>query len=52
VNELALNQGSLLYGSTFNQPTGVPTSGSGMVLQGGAALPEEQYFSFLLDTSN
>lgn len=37
---IALGQNSLLYGASSVQPTGVPSSGTGVTLQGGNPLPQ------------
>jgi hypothetical protein len=36
----ALAQNSLLYGASSSQPSGIPTSGVGMIAQGGNPLPQ------------
>lgn len=38
-NMIAMNQNSLLYGTSPSQPTGSPSSGSGMTSMGGSPLP-------------
>lgn len=38
-NMIAMNQNSLLYGTSPSQPTGTPSSGSGMTSMGGSPLP-------------
>ena len=45
---LPFTMGSLLYGSSSSQPTGIPASGSGMVLQGGQALPVKGTHNFII----
>ena len=42
--------GSLLYGANPSQPEGVPATGHGMILQGGAPLPDGSAHTFVIQS--